>query len=29
MTELTIAGTSTASPPGEQLWQLVAHGITN
>ena len=28
LTEITIAGTSTARPTGEQLWQLVADGIT-
>jgi AcrR family transcriptional regulator len=29
VTELTLAGTSTANPTGEQLWQLVAGGITD
>lgn len=28
VTELAIAGTSKASPTGEQLWRLVADGIT-
>ena len=28
VTEITIAGTSTARPTGEQLWQLVADGVT-
>jgi AcrR family transcriptional regulator len=28
LTEITIAGTSTARPTGEQLWQLVADGVT-
>jgi AcrR family transcriptional regulator len=28
LTEITIAGTSTARPTGDQLWQLVADGIT-
>lgn len=28
LTDITIAGTSTARPTGEQLWQLVADGIT-
>jgi AcrR family transcriptional regulator len=27
VTEITIAGTSTATASGEQLWQLVAHGV--
>jgi AcrR family transcriptional regulator len=27
VTEIAIAGTSAATPSGEQLWQLVAHGI--
>jgi AcrR family transcriptional regulator len=29
VTEIAIAGTSTATPTGEQLWQLVAHGIVD
>ena len=28
VTEITIAGTSTARPTGEQLWRLVADGVT-
>jgi AcrR family transcriptional regulator len=28
VTEITIAGTSAAKPTGEQLWQLVADGVT-
>ena len=26
--EITIAGTATLQPSGEQLWQLVAGGVT-
>ncbi len=28
ITEVTIAGTSTATPTGDQLWRLVADGVT-
>ena len=28
LTELTIAGNSSARPTGEQLWHLVAEGVT-